>query len=61
MAEEQDSKKAARQLLAMAVVLGGEAMAVGMNRIVDGKCPNCGEDAHDNWECCHKYVEEDNG
>lgn len=45
-----------QNLAALAVMLGGEQTAVGLERVMDGLCPDCASSEHDTNNRCFNYV-----
>lgn len=43
-----------RSFIALATMLGGPDMVRGLNRIMDGLCPDCGELEHETGRCFRK-------
>lgn len=55
-----DETEKGRKFIAIATLLGGDRMVTGLNRLMDGLCPDCGqpEDTHEETRC-HNFVPDD--
>jgi hypothetical protein len=52
-----DTTEQGRNFMRLAIALGGLQMIEGLDRIMDGLCPDCGTDDHDISVRCVKYAE----
>jgi hypothetical protein len=47
-----------RTFLSLATALGGDRVAVGIDRMMDGLCPDCGEEMHEDGPCYKQSEDE---
>jgi hypothetical protein len=57
--QDKAAKSTLSLMIALGSTLGGEAFTIGLNRVLDGQCPDCGQpiESHPDEQRCFRPAE----